>query len=105
MSRFAAHRHRSVMRLDDRLDQTQAKPEATLRTAFVAAIEALPNPGLFVGWNPGPSVTHSHAHQTLSGDRADDHAPAFGRVLERVVEKVAECLSDPVPIHLRRARR
>src|SRR5438876_10409164 len=53
---FAGDLHPPTMRFDEGFDQTQSQTEAALGTAFVAAVEAIPDLALFLRGNPHACV-------------------------------------------------
>src|SRR5262249_22659099 len=63
---FARDRDLAAMGADVGADDAEAQPEAALGPAAVAAVEAIPDPRLFLGRNPGTRV----------GDRDDDAVAA-----------------------------
>ena len=52
----ALHFDAAAVRVDDRSDKTQTQPEAALRAALVAPIEALPDARDFFSRNSGAGV-------------------------------------------------
>src|SRR3954451_12418639 len=91
-----AHVERAAMRLCDRAGDEETEPRAGLGCArHVHPAELLEDATLLVAGDARACVTHRDAHRAVRRRRRDAHLPALRRVLDGVLDQVAEYLTDP----------
>ena len=83
----------ALMRLDDRFDQTQAKPETSLGAAFIAAEKPIPDSRQFIGRYANTCVSDNHNRLFIRSKRFDLHASTAGGVLDRVINEIGDNLA------------
>lgn len=88
----------AAMGFDDGLDEAESEAEAALGTAFVTAIEAVPDTVVLGLGDADPVVADADEGAIGSGFGGEADGATDGGVLEGVVEKVGEDLADAVGI-------
>src|SRR5258708_34109553 len=93
--------HPPVVGLDHRFDQTEAEAETLLRTALVAAIKPLPNPGNLRRRNADAVVLDADDRLLvlLAGGDIDSSAPR--RVFDGVADQIRQHPLEGVAVALR----
>jgi hypothetical protein len=84
----------ALVGVDDGADEAEAEAETALGTAFVAAIEAVPDAVLFRDRNAHAVVAEADYEVSVFGAGLDGHLATGGGVLEGVVEQVGEDLAQ-----------
>lgn len=92
------------MGFDDRFDEAKPEPEPALGAAFVAAVEAVPDSGLFIGGNADAVVLETDSAARGGAVGLDPDLSASGGVFESVIEEIGEDLADAQGIDVSRAR-
>src|SRR5205814_1505969 len=95
---LAQHADFSAVSLDDRLDQAEAQAQATLRTALVSAIQTGPDFVLLLMRNADAGVAENRNCFVVFALDFYGDAASFGRVFDRIIQKVGKDLAHPRPI-------
>src|SRR5258708_5511949 len=98
----ARRRHCPAVRLDEMLDDRQAKPEA-LRTARILLLESLEDLGKELGSDPLARVRDDDPDALVPTLEAHGDRPSLGCELDRVREQVRENLPEATGIAVHRA--
>src|SRR5437879_667184 len=89
-----ARANRAAVEPGDLLHNRQPNPGAAgfPRAGFVSSVKSLKDEWQILGRNPLARVAHRHPDLTADRGNLDGHVSAWGRVLRRVVEEVADGL-------------
>src|SRR2546425_12473888 len=80
----------AAVRLDHVADDCEPEPGGARLAAGGQLGEALEDPLLLLGWDPGTGVGYRDRHRAVVRRHADAHAPAGRRVADRVGDQVRE---------------